>query len=92
VHCRAAAAAVKYDEPQSVVLSRAEYELLLLKESAMDAVKEGITIADCRQPDMPLIYCNAGFSRITGYSAAEVLGKNCRFLQVGFNIHIAALP
>jgi PAS domain-containing protein len=58
----------------------------------MDAVKEGITIADCRQPDMPLIYCNAGFSRITGYSAAEVLGKNCRFLQVGFNIHIAALP
>lgn len=67
----------------TVTISRAEYELLLLKETAMDAVKEGITIADCSQADMPLIYINMGFCRITGYSQAEVLGKNCRFLQVG---------
>ena len=26
-------------------------------------------------------YANAGFARITGYSVAETLGKNCRFLQ-----------
>ncbi|WIA44333.1 hypothetical protein OEZ86_007123 [Tetradesmus obliquus] len=47
----------------------------------MDAVKEGITIADCSKPDMPLMYVNMGFCRITGYSLAEVLYKNCRFLQ-----------
>ena len=31
---------------------------------------------------MPLIYANEAFARITGYSVAESLGKNCRFLQV----------
>jgi hypothetical protein len=65
-----------------VVLTRTEHELLLLNVRAMDAVKEGITIADCSKPDMPLMYVNMGFCRITGYSLAEVLYKNCRFLQV----------
>ena len=37
----------------------------------------------CSQADMPLIYANEAFARITGYSVAESLGKNCRFLQVG---------
>lgn len=30
---------------------------------------------------MPLVYVNTGFEKMTGYSAAEVIGKNCRFLQ-----------
>ncbi len=42
---------------------------------------EGIAIADARLPDNPLIYANAGFERLTGYSAEEVMGRNCRFLQ-----------
>lgn len=42
---------------------------------------EGVTIADARLPDRPLIYVNEGFERVTGYPAAEVLGRNCRFLQ-----------
>ena len=58
------------------------FELLRLKDRAMDNTKEGITIADCSLPDMPLIYANEAFARITGYSVAEALGKNCRFLQV----------
>ena len=129
----------------SVTVSREAFELLRLKDRAMDNVKEGITIADCRQEmpytrvylkhrtdneckvtcflwpvrvqsqegkysqccihcrfeawllqqrvkhvisflcsqaDMPLIYANEAFARITGYSVAESLGKNCRFLQV----------
>lgn len=73
-------------ESDTVVVSRREYELLLLKEAAMDAVREGITIADCSQPDMPLIYINKGFCKMTGYSRDEVLGKNCRFLQVGMTL------
>ncbi len=67
----------------SVTISREAFELLRLKDRAMDNTKEGITIADCSQPDMPLIYANEAFARITGYSVSESLGKNCRFLQVG---------
>src|SRR5271157_3470755 len=54
---------------------------LELKDRALAASAEGITIADARLPDNPLIYANAGFERLTGYSVAEVLGRNCRFLQ-----------
>ena len=46
------------------------------------ACDQGITIADCSHPEMPLIYANEAFTRITGYSLDETLGKNCRFLQV----------
>ncbi len=40
-----------------------------------------MTIADARLPDNPIIYANAGFERLTGYSIQEVMGRNCRFLQ-----------
>ena len=54
---------------------------LALKDRALDVAAEGVTIADARQPDRPLIYVNQGFERMTGYAVAEVLGRNCRFLQ-----------
>jgi PAS domain S-box-containing protein len=54
---------------------------LALKDRALAASAEGITIADARQPERPLIYVNEGFERLTGYSAEEALGKSCRFLQ-----------
>ncbi len=57
-------------------------EALRLHSQAMDASSCGITIADCRLPDMPLIYVNDAFENITGYSVAETTGRNCRFLQV----------
>jgi len=55
--------------------------LLDLKDRALATAAEGITIADARLPDMPLIYVNDGFERITGHRASDVLGRNCRFLQ-----------
>lgn len=54
---------------------------LELKDRALDETAEGITIADALLPDMPLIYANRGFERLTGYAVEEVLGRNCRFLQ-----------
>ena len=56
-------------------------EWLVLKDRALDVAAEGVTIADARRPARPLIYVNEGFERMTGYTAAEVLGRNCRFLQ-----------
>ncbi|MFO7693319.1 MAG: SpoIIE family protein phosphatase [Vicinamibacterales bacterium] len=54
---------------------------LALKDRALDVAAEGVTIADARRPDRPLIYANEGFERMTGYAAADVMGRNCRFLQ-----------
>ncbi|MBN2370117.1 MAG: SpoIIE family protein phosphatase [Vicinamibacteria bacterium] len=38
-------------------------------------------IVDLQQPGSPIIYVNEGFERLTGYSRAEAMGLNCRFLQ-----------
>ena len=68
------------DKPLSNPAS-GDADLLLLKDRALDVAAEGITIADMRLPDQPLIYINEGFERLTGYSAKSMFGKNCRFLQ-----------
>ncbi|MGC9454432.1 MAG: SpoIIE family protein phosphatase [Phycisphaerae bacterium] len=52
-----------------------------LKDRALDEAAEGIAISDPGQPDNPLIYCNRGFEQLTGYTRAEAVGTNCRFLQ-----------
>jgi sigma-B regulation protein RsbU (phosphoserine phosphatase) len=52
-----------------------------LKDRALDVAAEGFTIADARRPDRPLIYANQGFERMSGFPVAEVLGRNCKFLQ-----------
>ena len=41
----------------------------------------GMVITDPHQQGNPIVYVNSGFSQLTGYSAAEVMGRNCRFLQ-----------
>ena len=56
-------------------------EELRLHDRAMGASSCGITIADVALTDMPLIYINAAFENITGYTWGEVAGRNCRFLQ-----------
>ncbi|MGY2080061.1 EAL domain-containing protein [Modestobacter sp. SYSU DS0657] len=63
------------------VLRVAEDELPDLMLRAVAVASNGIVIADARLPDLPLVYVNAAFLRITGYTEAEVLGRNCRFLQ-----------
>ncbi|MEP0783710.1 PAS domain-containing protein [Coleofasciculus sp. FACHB-129] len=54
---------------------------LRLYDRAMAATSCGIVISDASLPNNPIIYCNPAFEKITGYSTAEVLGRNCRFLQ-----------
>src|SRR5215217_3959784 len=54
---------------------------LRLLERAVTASTISIVISDPNQPDDPLVYVNPAFERTTGYTAEEVLGRNCRFLQ-----------
>ncbi|MBW4489763.1 MAG: PAS domain S-box protein [Trichocoleus desertorum ATA4-8-CV12] len=48
---------------------------------AINSASDGILLSDPNQDNNPIIYANPAFSRITGYSVAEVLARNCRFLQ-----------
>jgi PAS domain S-box-containing protein len=52
-----------------------------LYAACMEQVAEGIVIADARAAELPIIYANPAFARITGYAIEEVIGRNCRFLQ-----------
>lgn len=38
-------------------------------------------VSDPRQPDNPIIACNAAFIELTGYARDEIVGRNCRFLR-----------
>lgn len=48
---------------------------------AVERTSTPMTISDPRQPDNPIVLANAAFLDLTGYTADEVIGRNCRFLQ-----------
>jgi PAS domain S-box-containing protein len=54
---------------------------LRILNQAVRSASVGIVIVDARLPDMPIIFVNPAFERHTGYSAGEVMGRNCRILQ-----------
>jgi len=58
-----------------------DMESLRLLDRAVQAVTQGILITDPTQPDNPIIFASPSFEKMTGYSPAESLGQNCRFLQ-----------
>ncbi|PKM28771.1 MAG: sensor domain-containing diguanylate cyclase [Gammaproteobacteria bacterium HGW-Gammaproteobacteria-12] len=68
------------DLRQALARSAQMQQQLARANLAMEASPLGVTIADARQADLPLVYCNAAFSQMTGYRAEEALGRNCRFL------------
>lgn len=58
---------------------------LQLRHRAIEATCNGIMIADARAPGAPLIYVNPAFTRITGYSSAQVLGRSPSLLHAGID-------
>jgi PAS domain S-box-containing protein len=53
---------------------------LRMRDRAISAASEGISITDPSLPDNPIIYVSPGFEAVTGYTAEECLGRNMRFL------------
>ena len=48
---------------------------------AVERTRMPMVVTDPRQPDNPIVMANKAFLDLTGYSADEVIGRNCRFLQ-----------
>lgn len=66
---------------QAQELLRASEEASRLNSRAVEASANGIMISELRGTDVPIIYVNPAFERITGYGAAEVRGRNADFLM-----------
>src|SRR5258708_19051747 len=47
----------------------------------VESSPEGVVLIDARGSDHPVIYVNPAFESLTGYSAAELTGRNLRVLQ-----------
>lgn len=49
--------------------------------AAVRATRMPMLITDPRQPDNPIVFANNAFSKLTGFSRQDIIGRNCRFLQ-----------
>jgi PAS domain S-box-containing protein len=49
--------------------------------AAVEMTRMPMIVTDPNQPDNPIIFANQAFQKMTGYSADEVIGRNCRFMQ-----------
>jgi two-component system cell cycle response regulator len=47
----------------------------------VESSPEGVVLIDAQGTDHPVIYVNPAFETLTGYSAAELIGRNLRVLQ-----------
>jgi two-component system cell cycle response regulator len=47
----------------------------------VESSPEGLVLIDAQAADHPVIYVNPAFEALTGYSAAELMGRNLRLLQ-----------
>jgi len=52
-----------------------------LVDLAVRSSVNGVVITDATLPDNPIVYVNPAFELMTGFSAEEAVGRNCRFLQ-----------
>lgn len=59
---------------------RQQEAMLRLRDRALHASSNGILIARCAGRDSSIEYINPAFSRITGYVADEVIGRDPRFM------------
>jgi len=49
--------------------------------AALQMTRMPMILTDPRQDDNPIVFSNKAFLDLTGYEEAEVVGRNCRFLQ-----------
>ena len=79
IAARSVRAAIRFQQAQHE--KQAALAALHVRHNAIAAASNSIVISDATLPDCPMIYVNPAFLTMTGYSEAESLGRNCRFLQ-----------
>jgi len=62
---------------------RSEEQIHILTK-AMESTVDGIFIIDAHKQDLPVIYANQSFLKMTGYARREILGRNY-FLSYGID-------
>lgn len=73
-----------FEQLQSEIIERQRAEeALRLLESAVQQAHESIVItsAELNPPDPKIVFVNPAFTKLTGYTADEVIGKTPRILQ-----------
>lgn len=50
--------------------------------TTVERIQQAFVISDPNLPDSPIVFASDAFLQMTGFSRYEVLGRNCRFLQV----------
>jgi PAS domain-containing protein len=58
--------------------------------TTVERIQQNFVICDPSLPDCPIVFASDAFLELTGYPREEVLGRNCRFLQVGFCAGVCA--
>jgi PAS domain S-box-containing protein len=49
--------------------------------AAIESTRMPMLVTDPRHPDNPIVFANKAFIAMSGYTAVEIIGRNCRFLQ-----------
>ncbi len=49
--------------------------------AAVETTRMPMIVTDPNRPDNPIVFCNKAFVKMTGYTPADIVGHNCRFLQ-----------
>jgi PAS domain S-box-containing protein len=84
-----------FSETQNILYQRDRYRIDLslqtklkeevqLRGTALDAAPCGVIVTEANG-DFPAIYVNDGFCRLTGFDRADIIGRNCRFLNEGLD-------
>ena len=67
---------------EDITAQKSTQEKMQMFETAVFASAEAVVITDPNLPDNPVVYINPAFEELTGYQAGQIIGRNCRFLNL----------
>ena len=70
-----------YLNARDITSRRDAEQEMRVQQLAIESAQNGILISDATKEDNPVTFVNPGFETLSGYTADEIMGKNCRMLQ-----------